>query len=257
MSRMSVNEFFNQARACVSDYNADNSWFYQQGNPFTGIAGEFDHISAAFRIYELASAPSLGVLLLGDTKIRKDPTLVQNFGLASGSGIQDQKEVEMGRLINAERRKMFGPNYIAVTDSGSILSDKKWSPLLNDALMLGGAHSRIEFVFAEDRANLVPQAHRSAKDWWLTVFNTYPDILWGSWGAPRVFARELIGLKLSGYRPVFSYHQLGFDPGAAQVKSFRDYLGALKAANFESANKAAIIRTISEWLFGNRDAIAV
>jgi hypothetical protein len=40
-------------------------------------------------------------------------------------------------------------------------------------------------------------------------------------------------------------------------RCFRDYLGALKAANFESANKAAIIRTIAEWLFGNQDAIAV
>lgn len=123
--------------------------------------------------------------------------------------------------------------------------------------MLGGAHARIEFIFAEDRANMVPQAHPSAKDWWITVFNTYPDILWGSWGGPRVFARELIGLKMSGYRPVFSYHQLSFDAAAAQVKRFRDYLDALKAANFESSNKAVIIRTIAAWLFGSADAIAV
>jgi len=257
MSRMWGAKFFNEARACVGDYKRDNSWFYQQGNPFPGIADEDDHIYAAFKIYRRASAPSLGRLLLGDTKIRKDPTLVQNFGLASGSGIQDQAEVEMVRLLDEKRRKLFGRNYTSVTDSGSILSDKKWSPLLNDALMLGGAHSRIDFFFAEDRASMVPQAHASAKDWWLTVFNTYPDILWGSWGGPRVFARELIGLKLSGYRPVFSYHQLGFDAGAAQMRSFRDYLEALRAANFESANKAAIISPISEWLFGSKDAITV
>lgn len=125
MSRLSATQFLLQASACLSDYNRDNSWFYQQGHPFTGIAGELDHIAAAFRIYELASAPSLGVLLLGDTKIRKDPTLVQNFGLASGNGIQDPKEIEMGRLLNQARRKLFGPNYTAVTDAGSILSDKK------------------------------------------------------------------------------------------------------------------------------------
>ena len=198
------------------------------------------------------------MIVLGDTKIRKDPALVQNFGLASAGGVQDKEEVAMVARLNREREALYGRSHVDVVGTGSILSDKNWSPLLNDSLMLGGMHTGQEFVFAEDRANTVPTAAAGTpQEWWNTVFLTFPDILWGDWGAPRVYARELLGLKTFEYTPVFSYHQVTYTPGNNTSGTFSQYLAALKGVGFEDpkTNKQRIIRAISEWLFGDPMAL--
>ncbi len=161
----------------------------------------------------------------------------------------------MAQMLDEERKKLFGPGHVPVTNSGSILSDSKWSPLLNDALILGGAHAGVDFVFAEDRAHTVPQVHATPQEWWRVVFNTYPDILWEKWG-PRVFTRELVGLKMCGYQPVFSYQQLGFASRGAQPKNFSDYLKELSDINFKSGDKVTIIGHIAKFLFGSESALS-
>jgi hypothetical protein len=192
--------------------------------------------------------------VLGDTKIRKDPSLVQNFGLASAGGVQEKEEKDLVERLQRERKILpFSPQ---VVGPGSILSDKNWTPLLNDSLMIGGIHTGWDFVFAEDRASSVPNTNGDAKNWWLSVFNRYPDILWKD-GIPRVFARELLGLKTFGYTPVFSNFQLGFRPGGGAEATFRAYLDSLGSYNFSKNDKDRIVGGISEFLFGDRSTIKV
>jgi hypothetical protein len=73
-------------------------------------------------------------------------------------------------------------------------------------------------------------------------------------GAPRVLARELIGLKTFGYRPQFSPQQLSFgcaDPGRALSASFVSYLDAVRTAHFHSGSARSVFNAISEFLFGH------
>jgi hypothetical protein len=53
--------------------------------------------------------------------------------------------------------------------------------------------------------------------------------VWGSWGAPRVFARELLGLAAFGYRPAFSDQQLSFHCDKKHLAQNADFLGYLRA----------------------------
>jgi hypothetical protein len=100
---------------------------------------------AGLKMYRSVSLGSL-MPLLGDAKIRADRTLIGNFGLASGSGTEDN-DMEMIKALN-DNRKVIAQGAklpaaaipIPVVGSGSILNDKKWSPLLNDSFILGGVH---------------------------------------------------------------------------------------------------------------------
>jgi hypothetical protein len=240
----------------------------------------------AWRCYEGVTRNALQMILLGDTKIRSDADLVMSFGLASAGGIQEDKDRAMVEQIIAERpaNAPAGPA-VAVVGPGSILSTRMWSPILNDALIIAGAHTRQDFLFAlndderrdwglhigaeefERRRAVFGEAVKrpgvlpasppapAAKmlDRWAAFFRRNPRIFWDR-GNPRVFVRELLGLKLFGYSPELSDQQLGFactNPGAANIAGFRAYLQGLRAARFHARDRLALMRSVSEFLFGD------
>jgi hypothetical protein len=218
------------------------------------------------------------MMLLGDAKIRQDFTLVMNFGLASGSGSDDQKMIDE---LNARRRNLAldsSSPAIPVAGSGSILNDQKWSPLVNDSFILGGTHSGREFhlmlqdfvqfdierqktrqVFGQT-APQYPAAKLRSPDYfeqkWKLYLITHPEVLWNSaFRIPRVFARELVGLQAFGYAPDFNYGGIGFRKAGRGPEDFSTYLTALTGAGFLNADKARITSTISAFLFGNGGAL--
>jgi hypothetical protein len=97
----------------------------------------------------------------------------------------------------------------------------------------------------------------TAQEKWASFICQHPRVLWESWG-PRVFARELLGLKFFGYTPYFSDIELGFtctDPGKAGAASFQDYLRGLSALGYEKGNRSAVIGALSEFLFDDVNAL--
>lgn len=241
-------------------------------------------IISAWRLYKRAQNPALGFTLLGETKIRKDPTLVYAFGLMSAGGIQDQEEIQMIAALKVQGWWKGTGN--PTIGKGSILSDQNWSPLLNDSLILGGIHRGREFHFFDDRlsgynfsqpagvagvrlaqemrANAANArlADLSGRPWevqvWRSFFHDHPGVFWDSTAKiPRVLARELIGLMTFGYEPVLSRHQLSFLPRGAPMSSanFNQYLNVLRQAGYFARDEKALLNRISQFLFGTPTAI--
>lgn len=258
-------------------YKADNVWVKWWK------ADDIDNVKIGWRMYEKAAKNALGFLLLGDTAIRTNKALLLNFGLTTAHGVQEQKDIAMIEQIMDQRRAFATPakpasKAVEILGPGSILSDKEWTPLLNDSFVLGGVNACQEFHLADDAfhtftpkaaapPSLVAQRRavfgeaakgyapnlEPAKEKWKAYFQANPSVFWGSWGAPRVFAREVIGMKTFGYKPVYTMHELAFDcvdPGRAMGATFAQYLDALSAVNFGAPNRADIMGAISEYMFG-------
>lgn len=227
-------------------------------------------VVSAWRLYTCANRASLGMLLLGGAKIRKDPALVGNFGITSQAGPFDQREkelvAEMERLRQTLRLAPGLADAPDVTGQGSILSDRTWTPLLNDAFILGGAHAGHEFHLAEDavesyftfRTTRAKFERRpdlaSTKDKWIGFFKAHPELLWDkALDNPRVLARELIGLQAFGYAAEFSAVQLSFCRTSTGYPTFRGYQNALASANCRPGNSTEVLRNISRFLFSRDD----
>ena len=77
---------------------------YLQLHPWFGGWAEdpLGDVLSAWRLYKQAKVPALGFLLLGETKIRIDPTLVQGFGLMSAAGVQDPEVVRMVAALKVQ-----------------------------------------------------------------------------------------------------------------------------------------------------------
>jgi hypothetical protein len=252
-------------------YNNQERWFPWGVDP-VGM-----RVLAGLNMYRNVSQGRL-MTLLGDAKIRQDYTLVMNFGLASGSGSEDQKMIDE---LNARRGNLaLGSSSpaIPVAGSGSILNDQKWSPLVNDSFILGGTHSNKEFhlalqdfeqfdverqktrqVFGQTAPQYAAGKRRSPdyfQQKWKLYLITHPEVLWNSaLRIPRVFARELVGLQAFGYVPDFNDGGIGFRKTGRGPEDFSTYLTALTGAGFLNANKARITSTISAFLFGNGGAL--
>jgi len=262
-------EFWMRASKCWNQYQSQEDWFKDWRNRNADL-----YILAGLKMYRSVSLGGL-MPLLGDAKIRQDGTLVGNFGLASGSGSEDQKMIDK---LNKDRKdiahKSIAPA-IPVSGSGSILNDKKWSPLVNDSFILGGVHRGMEFHLALqdfDQFDQELQNRRQAfgpvapqyaaarvrtpeyyQQKWKVYLIANPEVLWnGSFACPRIFARELIGLKTFGYVPSFNFGGLGFRPGSGGGNAdFFQYLTALREAGFATLDKARILSSISGFLFGD------
>jgi hypothetical protein len=275
----SLGEFVERVLWCRHRYEAEHAWFHW-GDPST-------YVFSAWRMYRCASQSALGFLLLGDTKIRKDPTLVMNFGLASAHGVQDAEELKMIGELLARRQGLAGIRSgpaTPVLGPGAILSDRNWTPLLNDSFLLGGIHRGWDFHLAEegfDQFNFLgpqeflrrreafgPAAPQYAaalargpeyyQQKWKHYLVGHPDAIWKG-GIPRVFARELIGLKTFGYVPRFTSSELGFccqNFGAARTADFERYLNALGAVGLNQNNRVGVLSSIAEFLFGTAEALA-
>ena len=276
--RWSVDRFAAELKPAVMQrYRAENDW-YKRWPP-----SDQDAITSARRLYAAANTNALGFLLLGDAKIRSGDLLF-NFGLTSANGLSDAREAQAIADVFARRQGLAqGTNQPAVKalGPGSILNDKDWTPLMNDAYILGGVHDRQDFHWAEE--GLAQHSFLSKDDFLKNrdVFGAaapnyqaalrrdeayYKDKLlhyllgrsnfWAG-GVVRIFARELIGLKRFGYRFVVRDQRLSFAAGTGGADAtFTEYLDALREVGFDKGNAAAINAALGEFLFDDRTALS-
>lgn len=247
----------------IPRYRADNAWAVPWFDPANA-----DNILNAWRLYEVTARNALGLLLLGEEGMRRKVNLLINFGLTSAHGPEDD-EAAFLNAIGQQRARLDVPDAPQFVRPGSILSDRKWTPLLNDAWLLGGVHGRQDFhlvtegvgriafdLVATRRAafgRAAPGGQNTPVQKWKKWFLRNPQIFFESWG-PRVFAREALGLMAFGYQPVFSNHGLGFrciNAQAATDATFHDYLVALSALNFQGglAGRNTVLGALSKFLF--------
>jgi hypothetical protein len=272
-----VGEFFRNVELVWDRYKSENSWFVSWGNPG-------DAIFNAWKLYRAANQNALGTLLLGDAKIRTSGNLLMNFGLSSGSGVSDENELEVIRELQQKREKLVGPRSgaaVNIVGPGSILNDRNWTPLLNDAFILGGVHARQDFHWAEEGFDLdtglahqeflqrlqkfgvaapqyTPALTRDAaynQEKWKLYIVKHSNF-WSADGTVRVFAREVIGLKTFGYSPVFTKQNVGFTCYAPRgYATFSAYLNGLVAVNFSRNDSATINAALGEFLFKDSNAL--
>ncbi len=77
--------------------------------------------------------------------------LTSNFGYVSVHGAEPGLPTELARQAAKKRvlnRQHSGEAQNKVLDRGGILCDLKWSPMLNDAFILGGVHGASQFELA-------------------------------------------------------------------------------------------------------------
>jgi hypothetical protein len=273
-----IQSYVRELKSILPRYKSDNAWVYWWA------AESAENALRGWRMYEKASQNALGFLLLGDTAIRTNKALLLNFGLTSAHGVQEARDLAMINEIMGQRTAMATAARPAteLLGAGSILSDKEWTPMLNDSFILGGINACQEFHLAEEGFHAFTPAPRPAapqsmfppsqfdqrravfgeaakfaapdpaKDRWKAYLQATPTVFW-SGALPRVFAREILGLKAFGYKPVFAMQELGFvcvDQGKAMGATFTEYLNVLRAVNFQDRDKSSIMAAISEYLFG-------
>lgn len=303
--------FAAEVRKHYATIQGQNSWAKKYFElEMTSTCPDAQAVESAERCWSLYVASrdnALGMLLLGEVSMRSKLALVQNFGLTSASGHEDEEpwlspwlgfdlrdpasarpnltKIPSGTL-DADKNRRLQP----LQGPGSILSDRRWTPLMNDAWLLGGVHKRQGFhlvteglgqhkletaltaitrklVFEAKRAKFDPTltprpAEHQAKVQaiWQRWFLDNPTCLYESWG-PRVLVRELIGLMRFGYRPVFSRQELAFecdDTNAAEGATIWAYSEALNTLSFHQGSdisaKTKVLKALSNWLFGVDDA---
>ena len=160
---------------------------------------------------------------------------------------------------------MENPRYSGPTKANSILSEKGWTPLLNDALIIGAITGSQGFVLglteseASSWEKIKAAGNGDPKETWRQFFHHNQQMIYDpKFGIPRVFARELMGLATFGYRPEFTMHQLGFypTPGTPADPTFKAYVEALNSKEFHhKTNRQQIVEAVSEFLFGDAGAI--
>jgi hypothetical protein len=260
--RWTEDQFKNAVQPVLKRYTQDNSWF-------TWRTEDLDvHVKDAWNLYYAANTNALGMLLLGDAKIRTNSPLMMNFGLASGNSLKADAEKAGIDKVQAQRDQLGAGLATSVLGTGSILNDQLWSPLMNDAFILAGVHDEQEFHWAEEEfdqfdARAAATARRSASfhdtDYYRALWKQYllgGDNFWRG-GFVRVFARELIGLNAFGYKPRFSKIGVAFewsDPSG--FADFSKYLDALDKAGFSKGDSAAINAALGRYLFNDSAALA-
>lgn len=306
-------EFCREACLKYPEIKSKNSWakkYFELEMPSSRQPVNEADISAkrAWNLYRASLNNRLGLLLLGEVSMRSKLALVQNFGLTYGQGSgheteepwlspwlgfdasKSAKPSEMakvpGSTVSAEAiRQNKARGLQALSGSGSVLSDRLWTPLMNDAWLLGGVHKRQEFHLVteglgqqklvaslekvkrekdfakriERFGTSVKKAKTTETEVWLAWFNDNPQYLFETWG-PRVLVRELIGLMTFGYKPNFSLQELGFycaDTGAAEQATITRYFEALNSCQFHqgSGGKTEVLKKLSDWLFGRENAL--
>jgi hypothetical protein len=268
-----LDRFVDAAARTLDLYEKEYAWFKWPDRKTS--------VQHAWKLYRAAATNQLGMILLGDAKIRTNAALLMNFGLTSGSGVAAGDELKQIERLMAGRQQLVGRHSgaaVQVLGPGSILNDQNWSPLMNDALILGGVHTAQDFHWAEegfDRFAMVgaqefiqrrevfnqgtaaPVALRRDQKYYQDKWKHYllgQSNFW-SGGFARIFARELIGLKTFGYRAVCTEQEVLFTPGGAAAATFDTYLHGLRAVNFGNNDRVSINRAIGEFLFGDPAAL--
>jgi len=247
-------------------YKSKNAWFSEWSNRSVSS----DDVQNAIAIYTVAGQPSItdedgrGVLLLGDTKIRKQPALLLNFGTATAHDIQEASERALAEIQGAQRRRLQyrqgrripGLTYQAVKGTGSILSDDRWSPMFNDSFMMAGIHAGHDFHLAEDlfEPQTKDRSFPTPKARWQYFFKNNIDMFWA--GFPRVFARECVGLHAANYQPHFNDHGLFFTSTQPNPSfTYPQYLDAIDQSGITNGIERQVVQTIGQFLFGSPSAL--
>ena len=242
MKKLTSGEFFFQAYGAFQRYSEDNPWFgWQQPGDKFDLTAPVTYIFAGYAAYEKVCANPLGMLILGDNKLRTNEDLVSNFGLSSARGVQppvkgrDQSNEEYAKEL-AELQKFiddvtnkrvqqaspepvvpapaWNPNakvtkVIPVIGAGSILSTAKWSPLLNDSFIMAGVHQEQKFYLGlsgSDTGTYEKLAAQTAdaRELWKKFFNASPDLLWNDTVNGKVGVPRVLLRELIGLK-TFGY----------------------------------------------------
>lgn len=269
-----------------NEYRQDNAWVGNWDESWNNEDVMAKFITFAYRLYAATATNALNLTVLGGTEIRLDDAYIRNFGVTAANGIQDReterwvRREHMRRVFRAAMpnpRARHRDTRITPVTGGAILSEKGWTPILNDSLILGAITGGQDFALALTPAeqadwNLMNGARvtRTAvlasrfgttpamMAAWRAFFNSQKRMFFFPWGGPRVFTRELLGLCFFGYVPDFTWHQLGFRPGTGKrsAPDFKTYLRKLREVGFQApADQAKIMATISTYLFGDAGAL--
>jgi hypothetical protein len=154
---------------------------------------------------------------------------------------------------------------VPVVGSGSILSTRGWSPMLNDSFIMGGVHSGHQFnvVLTSEEQALYDRSMNSGltgRDNWRLFMRANPGMLWDSGrGVPRVLMREFICLLASGCKPEFERQALMFSSPKSPPSeaSFKGYLEALHGVGFHDPerSKDKVVSKVAEFLFADKEAL--
>jgi len=270
----SPTQFELAAGSQLARYRALDWWFKWSDN-------DDDLIHNAWRLYKCSNQNELDMLLLGDAKIRSG-NLLENFGLASGNGLDDAREIRQIDEVRARRTGLaLGDPVVDPLGLGSILNDKAWTPLLNDAFILGGVHAGQDFHWAEEgyaqHAAVGEQEFLQTRGAFGAAAPQYQNALlrdeayykgrlqhyllghsnFWSQGIIRIFAREVLGLKRFGYSFVITGQAMSFAPGGGgAAATFEDYLNSLNDTGYFGKDPAPIKASLSDFFFGDPGALS-
>ncbi|TQV77188.1 hypothetical protein FLL45_04370 [Aliikangiella marina] len=289
---LSQEQFINQLFELRAQYRTDNAWVGSWDESWNDDEVLAKFIRCAFNLYEATARNNLKLTLLGGTEIRLDDQYIRNFGVTGVNGIQD----ESTRIHIRNARERWLKNYLytgnkppkpyaPVNGTGSILSEKSWTPILNDALIIGAITGGQDFalaltpeeqnawklMFPEDRddpntarplggkINHLVDQFGQGKSKWKRFLKTRKDMFIDpGYRNLRVFSRELLGLYFAGYEPVFTSQQLGFRPSnKPNPLDFKIYLHKLRKLGFQNsvANRRVLMQEISKFLFDDAQAL--
>lgn len=308
MPHLQWNAFNREIEGLTTIYRQDNRWVgWWRHASWNNDCVMPAYIRAAYRLYEATALNELEFVVLGGTSIRMARDLIFNFGITGVNGIQDAPTVVAARAAQADREapradaddngvRVPPPanpdnRVVPVTGVGSILSEDRWTPILNDALIVGSATAQHDFVIALDRyeqgiwreceTTLRPELERmraryalryggNPPDAFLKDTRQYKQMVWQrffSWNMgmfwdsnrnnPRVLTRELLGLSMFGYEVKLGDKQIGFRPRInAPDPTFTAYVRGLRNLRFhDNRARARIMREISTFLLGDQHAI--
>ncbi len=267
-------------------YRRDNDWLMRWDEKWSDEVVMTRFCNAAYNLYKATATSALNLTLLGGTEIRLDQDYVRSFGVTAANGIQDKitedivKKEILERHLRARHPSPHARSHVAVATSvtgGAILSEKDWTPILNDALILGAITAGQEFHLALTPGEQADwNAMNGAKvnktavlasrfgettslvNAWKAFLNSQKRMFFFPWGGPRVFTREILGLSFFGYKPQFTWHQLSFAPGSGpgEIADFRNYLRKLNEVHFQApTDQAKVMEAISKYLFNDPRAI--
>lgn len=308
----SKQEFVTEVERDYATIKGQNSWakkYFELEMP-SNSAPVHAEVSAdrCWNLYVASRDNALQTLLLGEVSMRSKLALVQNFGLTSAYGHEDDEpwlspwlgtplkdpigaQSKLTNIDPATLDPKKNAHLKNLQGSGSILSDRLWTPLMNDAWVLGGVHTKQNFhlvteglgeqklvaamdtlksqeVFERTRAKFgalhtpyTAQAPALIQEAWRQWFIDNPRCLYEAWG-PRVLVRELIGLMTFGYEPAFTRQELAFQcaaPTLANNATVGAYSDALNTLNFHQGAdpiaKRTVLKALSKWMFGRDDAL--
>jgi hypothetical protein len=206
------------------------------------VATQDVEIQDAWEMYLNTRESLLREQLLGETKMRTNVPLLQNFGTASGT----ETTAERGTLVVETKNKgkttktYIGADRITakVDDTekedmlrrGSVLNDGWWWTFKNDAWVMGCVHGLKVMQLSKEG---------------LAQLSDLDDLVWdASAKRPRVLGRELIGLHAAGYKRIvhFSYKEVEVDdPRAPKTVNGKPAPKVKKKIAFEKEGSIALL----------------